>query len=143
MSIKKQEFYEGAALYLLVRTGYITSIRYEIPFFIVNEKLTILLKYSTRVRSPWGFTFTPDEQNNLQNKAAENALIIGFICGSDGVASLPFKDFLSIATPRNSSIHIACYRGHGEYFDVSGPDGKLNRKVSPSCWQRVLNSEGE
>jgi len=34
MAIKKQEFYEGAALHLLVRGGAITSIRYELPFFV-------------------------------------------------------------------------------------------------------------
>jgi hypothetical protein len=53
VAIRKQEFYEGAALHLLARTGGITSVRYEAPFFLVNQ-LSVLLKYSTRARSPWG-----------------------------------------------------------------------------------------
>lgn len=62
MAIKKQEFYEGAALHLLVRSGGIMSIRYEAPFFLLNDNVLIYLKYSTKGRSPWGFTFTTDEQ---------------------------------------------------------------------------------
>jgi len=71
MAIKKQEFYEGAALHLLARTGGIMSIRYDAPFFLLNDQLLVILKYSTRGRSPWGFTFTRDEQVLLQNRASE------------------------------------------------------------------------
>src|SRR5438309_6815662 len=41
MAIKKQEFYEGAALHLLARSGGITSIRYDPPLFIVNNRLLV------------------------------------------------------------------------------------------------------
>ena len=71
MSIKKQEFYEGAALHLLARAGGITGIRYEAPLFLLNEQLLVLLKYSTKGRSPWGFTFTRDEQLILHNRASQ------------------------------------------------------------------------
>lgn len=66
MAIKKQEFYEGAALHLLVRSGRVTSIRYDSPLFLVNNQVLVLLKYSTKGRSPWGFTFTTDEQALLR-----------------------------------------------------------------------------
>jgi hypothetical protein len=77
MAIKKQEFYEGAALYLLARTGAITSIRYEAPFFLLNDHLLVYLKYSTKGRSPWGFTFMPDEQVLLQKRASQFKIVIG------------------------------------------------------------------
>lgn len=86
MAIKKQEFYEGAALHLLARQGGIRSIRYQPPFFLINDRLTALLKYSTRGRSPWGFTFMPDEQALLKKVSSNHAVMIGLICGSDGVA---------------------------------------------------------
>jgi len=143
MSIKKQEFYEGAALHLLIRNGLVRNIRYNMPFFVINENLIVLLKYSTRVRSPWGFTFTADEQNNLQRRATESEVVIGLVCGADGVAALPFADFLKIAALRNSSIHIACYRNHWKQYDVRGPNGNLSWKVSPSNWQRILDTKGE
>lgn len=138
MPIKKQEFYEGAALHLLARTGAITSIRYEPPLFIVNDRLLVLLKYSTKGRSPWGFTFRADEQDLLQLKASERNAVIGLVCGSDGIAALTYAEYLSVAPLRKSAIHIACYRDHGEHYEVNGPDGKLKGKIAPSNWQRIL-----
>jgi len=52
MAIQKQESYEGAALHLIARTGQITSIRYDPPFFLLNDRISVLLKCSTRGRSP-------------------------------------------------------------------------------------------
>lgn len=138
MAIKKQQFYEGAALHLVARTGGITSIRYEAPFFLFNNQLLVLLKYSTKGRSPWGFTFTPDEQILLRTRAAEFKTVIGLICGSDGVAAVSYQSYLSVATSRKTAVHIACYRRHGEHYEVSGPNGTLKRKVAPSSWQRIL-----
>lgn len=138
MAIKKQEFYEGAALHLLARTGGITGIRHVAPFFLLNNQLSVYLKYSTKGRSPWGFTFMPDEQALLQNRASELEIVIGLICGADGVAAFTYDDYLSVATPRKSAIHIACYRQHGEHYKVKGPDGALAGKVAPSTWQRIL-----
>jgi len=140
MAIKKQEFYEGAALHLLARTGRITGVRYEAPFFLLNEHLLVLFKYSTRGRSPWGFTFTADEQVLLQEKASQLKTVIALICGSDGVAALTCEAYLGIAAPRKSAVHIACYRQHGEHYEVNGPDGRLDGKVSPSNWRRILEA---
>jgi hypothetical protein len=139
MAIKKQEFYEGAALHILVRDGKIKNIRYEQPFFLLNEDILVLLKYSTRGRSPWGFTFMPDEQVILQAKEAEFRIIIGLICGSDGIAAFTYESYRSIVTPGKSAIHIACYRAHGEHYEVNGPNGPLREKVSPSNWRRILS----
>jgi len=141
MAIRKQEFYEGAALHLLARSGRITSIRYEPPLFVVNNRLLVLLKYSTRGRSPWGFTFTTDEQALLQSKASKSTIVIALICGSDGVAAVTYEAYSSIAAPRESAIHIACYRQHGAHYEVSGPDGIIERKVAPSYWQRILEGK--
>lgn len=140
MGIKKQEFYEGAALHRLARAGVIECIRYEAPFFRLNDQLLVLLKYSTKGRSPWGFTFTRDEQAILQERAAWFKIVIGLICGADGVAALTYDDFLSVASPRESSVHIACYRQYNEHYEVKGPDGIVVGKVAPSDWLKILNN---
>ena len=143
MAIKKQEFYEGAALHLLARSGGIRSIRYEPPFFVVNDHLLVLLKYSTRSRSPWGFTFTSDEQILLHGRASEFKTVIGLVCGADGVAAFSYDAYCSVAALKGGAVHIACYRQHGEHYEVNGPDGRLNRKVPPSNWQRILECGDE
>ena len=139
MAIKKQEFYEGAALHVLARSGGITSIRYDAPFFLLNERLLVLFKYSTRSRSPWGFTFTSDEQALLRTRAGRSNIVIGLICGSDGVAAFSYDSYRTIAHSRQSAVHIACYRQHGKHYDVKGPDGPLDEKVAPSLWRQLLH----
>lgn len=139
MGIQKQEFYEGAALHVLLRGGTGAHIAYENPFFLINAKALIHLKYSTGVRSPWGFTFTPDEQRLLYQKSAGLPVTIGLICGSDGIAALPFALYADIACVRESALRIACTRRHREHFEISGPDGILGRKVPPSDWSRLLS----
>jgi hypothetical protein len=138
MVIQKQEFYEGAALYQLARGGRIFGIRYEHPVFVVNDKLFLFLKYSTKRRSPWAFTFTSGEQSLLEELASKSDLVIGLICGADGIAGLTYNAYRAIATPRKSSVHVSCYRRHGQYYAVAGPDGELDRKISPSLWRRFL-----
>jgi len=139
MPIQKQEFYEGAALHQLARTEQIVGILVDAPFFILNGRLLVLLKYSTKVRSPWSFSFSVNEQVQLKERSQKLTTKIGLICGSDGVAVFDYEEYLTIASPKASPLHVACYRNHGEYYEVSGPDGTLSRKVPPSNWQRVLN----
>src|SRR5947207_14162601 len=106
MAITKQEFYEGAALHKLARVGLITSLKYKAPFFTVNGRLLVCLKYSTRNRTPWGFTFTTDEQGLLRNGAKISPLVIGLVCGADGIAAISYKEFRKIAPLRKHSIHV-------------------------------------
>lgn len=143
MALKKQEFYEGAALYTLARAGAISGIRYEPPFFVLNDELTVYLKYSTKGRSPWGFTFTADEQALMQKKAAISKIVIGLVCGADGVAAFAYDSYRRVAAIRKSAVHIACYRKHGRHYEVAGPDGPLEKKVAPSYWQRILKPKSE
>jgi hypothetical protein len=138
MAIQKQAFYEGAALHLVARTGDVISIRYEAPFFRLNDRVLAMLKYSTKSRSPWGFTFTADEQVILGEKSSENNVVLGLICGGDGVVALTYREYLKIASVTKSTIHIACYRRHGERYEINGPAGILDGKVPPSRWQRIL-----
>lgn len=138
MPFQKQEYYEGAALHVIVRTRTIESIHYIDPFFVLNKRVSVLLKYTRKVRSPWGFTVTEDEQIALGKSAGIARTVLGLVCGSDGVAVLPYEAYLAIAGVKNGAVHIACYRDHGEHYEISGPAGILPRKVAPSNWQKIL-----
>ena len=141
MGIQKQEFYEGAALHQLIRgSSGLTSILHAPPFFILGGNLQVLLKYSTAKRSPWGFTFTPPEQVLLQRRALEMSLVIGLICGADGVAALPYAAFARVAQVKNAALHVSCRRSHRQHFEIGGPDGVLPSKVAPSDWVRLLGN---
>jgi hypothetical protein len=138
MPLQKQEFYEGAALHGLARSGKLGAVRHAPPFFLLNGIVSVLLKYSTRGRSPWGFTFTPDEQTALAKQAAVARTYVGLICGSDGVTAIDFETYAKIAKTKPFAIRVSCFRDHGEHYEVRGPDGVFPRKIAPSAWQRIL-----
>jgi hypothetical protein len=138
MAIKKQEFYEGAALHILARSGRIAGLRYDQPFFMLRDGVLILFKYSTRNRSPWAFTFTLDERTLLETKAKSSDIVLGLGCGSDGIAAITYEEFGTVAASPRSPAHISCYRDHGEQYEVNGPAGRLDRKVPPSRWPNIL-----
>lgn len=142
MPIQKQEFYEGAAIHRLIRGSNGARVTYTPPLFVLNERLQIHLKYSTAKRSPWSFTFVPDEQSLLQARAEVMPLVIGLICGADGVAALPYSDFICVASTRNAALHVSCRRKHREHFEISGPNGTLPGKIAPADWANLLSTRG-
>lgn len=137
MPIRKQEFYEGAALHQLAQAGNGTTFKHDPPFFLVDNRLLVHLKYCTKGRSPWGFTFLPDEQLLLARRAAHRPLVIGLICGSDGIAAIDFDSYVQIVGQKTISVHVSCYRNHGQHYALCGPEGELLRKIPPSAWKRL------
>lgn len=138
MAIRKHEFYEGAALHQLIREGVIVDIKHDPPFFLVNQDSLIYLKYNTRGRSPWGFTFTLKERSLLEDRSGLFTIIIGLVCGADGIAALKYHEFSTIVNIRKTPIRIACQRKHGHHYLISGPDGTLQKRIPPSLWRRLF-----
>ena len=138
MGIKKQDFYEGAALFILARTGDLHGIRHEEPFFVLNDNLLIYLKHSTQTRSPWGFTFSKEERETLRAKNASDKIVIGLVCGADGVAALPYESFAEVAGSGDGQFRIACHRKHNEHYCITGPNAQLAKKIAPSNWLKIL-----
>lgn len=141
MAIQKQEFYEGAALHQLIRGCIGTKVVHLPPLFVFNDRLQVHIKYSTAKRSPWSFTFVADEQVWLAERSCVMPLIIGLVCGADGIAALPFNEYATIASTRSAALRVACYRHHREHFEIRGPDGKLPGKIAPSDWSRLLKGD--
>lgn len=139
MTIQKQEFYEGAAIHQLIRGSGGAKVSHVPPLFLFDNRLQVHLKYSTAKRSPWGFTFTPDEQVLLRERARMMPLVIGLICGADGIAALPYVDYASIASIQNAALRVACRRNHREHFEIGGPDGALPGKIAPADWSNLLD----
>src|SRR5262245_59474486 len=103
MAIAKQEFYEGAALHQLLCSRGLLAVRYEAPFFILDDAVACYLKYSTRARSPWGFTFAPEEHLSLLRRGRDSRTVIGLICGADGVAAVEHSAYLKLVPTTDAS----------------------------------------
>jgi|SRR6185312_90100 len=141
MSIRKEEFYEGAALLHLICGARRLQIEFTRPFYLIDSRIRLYLKYSTRVRSPWGFTFMEREQRLLEKASQAQHLVLGLVCGHDGIVSLPYDDYLAIAPIEGTAFRIACDRRHRERYEVRGPNAVLERKISPSEWPRLFSPD--
>jgi hypothetical protein len=113
----------------------------KLGFYILNDKLPILLKYSTKRTNPWSFSFDMEgllQVESLFNKY-EQCLII-FVCGIDGIISLNYSEFTQIIIMEtNSSKRIGISIKLKKMYSVLGSDGILKRKVS----QKSLNEHLE
>lgn len=138
LAIQKMDFYQGAALYKLLRGGGQAQVRFEDGLAILDERLQVYLKYSTRTRSPWSFGFSASEQVVLAASAPSLPLTIGLVCGADGIAALPYEGFVGVAGGGGSQIAISCARRHNQQYAISGPGGLLAGKIAPSAWDRLL-----
>lgn len=137
MAIAKQEFYEGAALRILACEAPLRTISFEPPFFVLNEATWAYIKYCTRGRSPWGFTFAPTEHERMIQ--CTRNVVIGLVCGSDGIAAITLQEYREVVGEGLSASRIACRRRHGEHYEVTGPNGSLHHKVPPSRWKRIID----
>jgi hypothetical protein len=99
------------------------------------------MKYSTKGRSPWGFTFSHEEQVLLEHHSKMTEVVIGLVCGADGVAAVRYQQFRTVVQKHRRAIHLSCARSHGEHYLISGPDGSLRHKVAPGSWQKILSPE--
>ncbi len=139
MAIQKQEYYEGAALHALIRSAGSLHVRYEAPFFVLNDSARVYVKYSTRGRSPWGFSFSEGEHELLLATVKDHEVVVALVCGSDGVASLTFAELAIACDVPREAFWVSCYRGHKQHYRLKGPRGWFESTVAPSAWERILD----
>lgn len=138
MAIRKLEFYEGAALYRLIRSLGDVRVRVDGGGVTLNDQVCVYFKYSTRPRSPWSFTFSSVQRSELAIRAASIPVVIGLVCGADGVAALDYADYVAVTGDGVSQVSISCARSYDKHYAVGGPAGDLSRKLAPSAWDRLL-----
>jgi len=133
--IEKQDFYHGAALARLVDDGRCLSIARHSFGYLINDELFVLIKYSTKGRSPWGFAFSEDDISRI-TKLSETKIFIAFVCGGDGVCVVPQTQILSLLQQKPG--WISAKRLSNKAYAVSGPAGSLKHKVPMNRWPSIL-----
>ncbi|MEK6622390.1 MAG: hypothetical protein AABY74_10755 [Planctomycetota bacterium] len=135
--IDKQEFYHGAALVRLLDDDRCIEVKKHSTGYIINNDVMVLLKYSTRNRTPWRFTFTLDEMINIETlRKGENKIVIVLVCGGDGICAI-YADELHTIMGDNPGW-IAIRRNFKEQYGVAGPNGDLERKIAFQRWPAIV-----
>ncbi|WP_324412718.1 hypothetical protein [Bradyrhizobium sp.] len=132
------EFYQGAVLRrLIVETDYSTSFR---PFvregrmnaFVVNGRIGVYMKHSSKRMSPWRFTFTIEQAADLldlEHKFPDSFVV--FVCGTDGLVTVSFADLHTIVSFEESeNAWVSISRPPRNQYEVAGNRGELPNKVA-------------
>jgi hypothetical protein len=135
--IDKQEFYHGVALVRLLDDNRCREVKKHSIGYIVNNEVIVLLKYTTRSRTPWRFTFTLDEMVSIETLCkGGNRITIAFVCGGDGICAVYAEELYSIMG--DNPGWIAIRRNFNEQYGVTGSKGALERKISFKRWPSII-----
>lgn len=146
--ITERDKYYGVVLRHLTKSGHRVSGLREVGdkagHFHINEEAFLLVKYSSRDRSPWRFSFHPSDFPVLVEGYHQSGLFGGsyvcLVCGFDSVCLLHEDEWSALLnlndTGRQQTITVC--RGAGRSFSVSGTAGKLDYKVPVSRFPSLL-----
>lgn len=126
--IDKQDFYHGTVLSRLIEDRRCRYISKKDDLYIVNNTSYIYLKYSTKSRSPWTFTFKRIEIEKIER--ISDRITIALICGGDGICAIRLSELKRIFN--NNVGCISVKRNFHKQYGVSGPIDKLDDKISLS-----------
>ncbi len=134
--IDKREFYHGAALIRLLEDVHCQRVRKHEFGYIVNNAAFVFLKYTTKSRSPWRFSFSGDEVHRLNTLAGQfQKIIVAMICGGDGICAISWREASNLLG--NNAGWISAKRKFNEQYAVAGQAGQLHGKVSLSEWPLI------
>lgn len=137
--LKETEFFHGVVFARLVRDIGIPIEIAEIPdagtsAYLLQGRIAIYIKYSTKRLSPWGFTFSREHLRELsQLRKSFPGFIMALVCHEDGIAALSSGDtnlILGDDSNVNRNLSVTIHRHAREQYAVNGSMGQLPRKVS-------------
>tara|TARA_R110002110_G_scaffold51005_5_gene150277 strand:+ start:2369 stop:2812 length:444 start_codon:yes stop_codon:yes gene_type:complete len=100
--------------------------------FILNSKVGVYIKHSTKRLSPWTYTFTKEHLSEVQALCEYVSTVYTcFICGDDGIGCVPIEGIISILGPAESDqAWIRFERRSNKMYRVSGANGELPNKLA-------------
>ena len=136
--LDEYEFYQGVVLrHLAVEADYSISFR---PFvregrinaFVVNGRVGVYVKHSSKRMSPWRFSFNIEQAADLldlEQKYPDSFVV--FVCGEDGLVTLSFADLHDIVDFQESdNAWVSISRPPRTQYELAGNRGELGNKVA-------------
>jgi len=145
--INVRDPYEGVVLRHLIKPDdpiEVTEIGDKLGHFCLNEDIFLLVKYSSRNRSPWRFTFQPDDIETLVNDHNRGGLFGGsyvcLVCGLNTLCALREKEWSTLFDlgGREEQQTITVCRHPRTSFEVAGSAGQLEQKIPISRFPSLL-----
>jgi hypothetical protein len=135
--IDKQDFYHGAAVLKLIEDARCISIQKIGIGYRVNQLALAYVKYTTKTKSPWRFTFGLDELRVLNELATDyEEIVVALVCGGDGICAVTLIELFELVDVDGG--WISAKRPFRQQYAVSGSRRDLNRKISVQRWPSLI-----
>ena len=136
--LDEYEFYQGVVLrQLAVENDQSISFRPlvregRINAFVVNGRIGVYVKHSSKRMSPWRYSFNIEQAADLldlEQKFPDSFVV--FVCGTDGLVTLSFADLHKIVSFQESqNAWVSVSRPPRAQYDLAGNRGELKYKIS-------------
>ncbi len=135
--LEKQEFYWGAAIVRVLDDSRCASLSKAEYGYLINSTHFIVLKYSTKSRTPWRFSFGEDEIKRFVDASDRyKSVVIGLICGGDGVCAIYWEQAMALLGAKPGWVSVR--RNFHKRYAVAGQKDELNGKISIRDWPGLL-----
>ena len=137
MTISEKAFFHGAALFEITESEHFTSINKDphvnsSSAYVLNHDTGLYIKYSRTDGPPWGFTFTPDHQDEIRrlfDRYGEKTFIV-LVCKNDGICVIDYGIFAGCLDLNHTDAEwLEASRPAGGSYRVRGARGEHGRKI--------------
>jgi hypothetical protein len=137
--IDKLHYYHGAAIVSLLEENEDISVKKKgVLGYVINNRVFVFLKYTTKARSPWRFSFDQEDIDRCLKMASEHTeIVLGLICGGDGICALKWEEVESLLDTKPG--WISAKRKHNESYGVAGSISKLKGKIPVGKWTNLIS----
>jgi hypothetical protein len=108
--------------------------------YIVDGRIGLYIKHSTKRLSPWTFTFQGRHQDEILEMHRRFADVLAvFVCHTDGIACLTFAELQVILGTRRTDVQwVRISRRPREKYAIAGGHGRLKSKIGDNEFPRKL-----
>ena len=136
--LHEYEFYQGVVLRQLTVEAD-TSLTFR-PFvregrinaFVMNGRIGVYIKHSSKRLTPWRFTFNIEQASDLLDleRGFPDTFIV-FVCENDGLVTLDAASLHEIVSFQESdNAWVRVERPPNFQYEIGGNKAELNRKVA-------------
>ena len=107
----------------------------------MSEAVAIFIKYASKPRSPWRYTVTDEDQEEIKLLQEEcKTVFVLMINGlKDGIACVEYNYLKEILDENFEPVEwISVSRRLGTEYQIKGKDGKLKRKIPRNLFPKAV-----
>ena len=144
--IQDFEFFHGTVLTKLVHSNLFKTIQAfgkSNSSYLIDDKIGLYIKYSTKRMAPWSFSFLQEHINELKDMVdLIGKAFVCLVCNDDGVCCLDWQEFCTIISIESIVFPkwIRTSRKKNEKYSVHGCDGELKHKIGISDFPSKLKN---